>query len=153
MDNKNFLEKILPHNKPMILIDDVIDYSIEERWLKSIVTISEKSFFYDKKIKGISSVIGLEYMAQTVGCYIFYKRNEPDPKIGFLLGTRCYNNTLEKFELNKSYTIEIKEIFLDEKVNLASFDCSIYNDEHKIVATATVNAYQSDNAKEEFKNE
>ena len=153
MDNKIFLEKILPHNKPMILIDDVIDYSVEEKWLRSIVTISENSLFYDSKIKGISSVVGLEYMAQTVGCYIFYKRNEPEPKIGFLLGTRCYSNNLEKFELNKTYTIEIKEVFLDEKVNLASFDCSIYNDINEVVATATVNAYQSDDAKEEFKNE
>ena len=34
MDNKDYLEKILPHKKPMILIDDVIDYSIEEGCIK-----------------------------------------------------------------------------------------------------------------------
>ena len=42
---------------------------------------------------------------------------------------------------------------MDESVNIASFDCSIYNNKNEVVANAIINAYQSDDAKEEFKNE
>ena len=44
MNNKEYLEKILPHKQPMILIDNVLDYSIEE--LKNDI----------EKIEGIKSV-------------------------------------------------------------------------------------------------
>ena len=71
MDNKDYLEKILPHKKPMILIDDVVGYNIGEGWLKSIVTINKDCTFYDEKLGGVPSVVGIEYMAQTIGCYAY----------------------------------------------------------------------------------
>ena len=151
MDNKEYLEKILPHKKPMILIDDVVDYSIEEKWLKSIVTINENSLFYDSTINGISSIIGIEYMAQTIGCYAFLRKKMDKPQIGFLLGTRLYNNLLEKFELGKSYVIKVNEIYYDN--DIVSFACFIYNEDDVEVASATINAYQKNINDEEFINE
>ncbi len=142
MDNKDYLEKILPHKKPMILIDDILDYSIEERWLKSIVTIRPDSLFFDKELNGTDSITGIEYMAQTIGCYAYFRKNLKTPKIGFLLGTRLYNNAIEKFECGKTYTILVKEVFVAE---IYSFECMIYNDENEEVASATINVYQDDN--------
>ena len=112
MDNKKFLATILPHKEPMILIDDIVDYSIEEKWLKTCVTIREDSLFYDKDLKGTDSSIGIEYMAQTIGCYAYFKRKLKKPKLGFLLGTRLYNNSVEKFELSKTYYIKVMEVFI-----------------------------------------
>lgn len=140
MDNKDFLEKILPHNKKMILIDDVIDYSIKEKWLTSEVTINEDSHFFDKRINGVSSIVGIEYMAQTIGCYAYYRNGKKEPKIGYLLGSKKYNNNIDKFELGKRYTIKVEEIFLDEL--LVSFSCFIYNSDKEVIADAIVTVYQ-----------
>ncbi len=138
MNNKKFLATILPHKEPMLLIDNVIDYSIEEGWLKAEVTIREESLFYDKNLKGIDSVIGIEYMAQTIGCYAHYKKKLSKPEVGFLLGTRLYNNAIKVFELGKTYYIKVLEVFASE---IYSFECFIYNDKNEEVASATINAY------------
>lgn len=148
--SKEELAKILPHKEPMILIDDVIDYSMSEKWLKSRVTISEESMFYDKDLNGIDSVLGIEYMAQTIGCYAYYRKELTEPKIGFLLGTRLYNNEIPKFELGKTYEILVKEVFVAE---IYSFECFIYNEENEEVASATISVYQDDKGEiEEFFN-
>lgn len=143
MDNKDYLAAILPHKRPMILIDDIIDYSIEEKWLKSRVTITEDSLFFDRKLNGIDSVIGIEFMAQTIGCYAYFRKNLDEPQIGFLLGTRLYNNAIEKFETGHTYEILVKEVFVAE---IYSFDCLIYNSNGDEVASAAINVYQSDDS-------
>ena len=144
MDNKKYLATILPHKEPMILIDDVIGYSVEEKWLKSCVTITENSLFYNKELKGIDSVVGIEYMAQTIGCYAFFRKKLKKAQIGFLLGTRLYNNAIEVFELGKTYTILVKEVFVSD---IYSFECFIYNDKEEEVASATINVYQDEEEK------
>lgn len=143
MDNKDYLEAILPHKRPMILIDDIIDYSLEEKWLKSRVTITEDSLFFDRKLNGIDSVIGIEFMAQTIGCYAHFRKSSNEPQIGFLLGTRVYNNAIEKFEAEHTYEILVKEVFVAE---IYSFDCLIYNSNGDEVASAAINVYQSDDS-------
>ena len=142
MNNKKYLATILPHKEPMILIDDIVDYSIDEKWLKSCVTIREDSLFYDSSLSGIDSVIGIEYMAQTIGCYAYFRKNLAEPQIGFLLGTRLYNNAVKTFELGKTYYILIKEVFLAE---IYSFECFIYNEENEEITSATINVYQDEN--------
>lgn len=149
------LAKLLPHKPPMILIDDVVDYSLEEKWLKSVVTIKEDCLYYDSELQGVNSIIGIEYMAQTIGCYAFLKKqkefNIDKPQIGFLLGTRLYNNLLKKFDLEKSYYILVKEVFIGE---ISSFECFIYNDKNietaDEIASATLNVYQDDNIEEKI---
>ncbi|MBQ1612405.1 MAG: 3-hydroxylacyl-ACP dehydratase [Alphaproteobacteria bacterium] len=143
MNNKKYLSTILPHKEQMLLIDDIVGYSIEEKWLKSVVTIREDSLFFDKKINGIDSVIGIEYMAQTIGCYAFFRKQLAEPKIGFLLGTRLYNNSVKTFEAGKTYYILVKEVFVAE---IYSFECFIYNEKEEEIASATINVYQDDNS-------
>ena len=141
MKNKEYLAKILPHEEPMILIDDILGYSIEEKWLKTCVTITEDCMFYDKTINGVDSTLGIEYMAQTIGCYAFLRKKLKKPRIGFLLGTRLYNNAIDKFELGKTYYILVKEVFVAE---IFSFECFIYNENNEEIASSTINVYQSD---------
>ena len=134
------LEKILPHKKPMILIDDIIDYSDENDSINSVVTISENSMFYDDTIKGVSSCVGIEYMAQTIGCFAFLKDKLKEPKPGFLLGSRLYETKKDVFLLNEKYYINAKRIFSEE--NIVSFECYINDKENNEVAKATLNVYQ-----------
>ena len=136
---ENNLEKILPHNHPMILIDRLIDVDLNNDTVCAEVTISEDKIFYDKSIEGMSPLVGIEFMAQTIGCYAYYRNGEKEPKIGYLLGSRQYNCGLEKFEKGKTYTITAKMVFSDNE--LVSFDCFIYNNDMEC-ARATVNVYQ-----------
>lgn len=91
------LSKILPHDKPMILIDDILEIDMKNQFVKTSVKIHENKIFFDKEINGMSPLAGIEFMAQTIGCYAYYKAGQTIPKIGFLLGTRLYENSLEKF--------------------------------------------------------
>ena len=130
------LEKVLPHNHPMILIDDIIDVNLSEHSVTCSVTITKDKIFFEKD--GVNPLVGLEFMAQTIGCYSYFKNNEHTPKVGFLLGTRSYKNTLKCFEEGKTYTVKAKEVYGD--TDLVSCECFIYNGEEEC-AHAIVNAY------------
>ena len=54
------LSKILPHNPPMILIDDILNYDLTQKTLTAIVKITEDKLFFDKSKNGISSLVGIE---------------------------------------------------------------------------------------------
>lgn len=135
----------LPHSESMVLIDKLIDVDMKKQVVKTSVTIHKDKIFFDKDINGVSPLVGIEFMAQTIGCYAFYKAKMSIPKIGFLLGARLYENSLEKFENGKTYIITAREVYGDSE--LVSFECLIYNegedgDESKYIAKATINAFQ-----------
>ena len=140
------LSELLPHQNPMLLLNEVVDYSLSDRTLTAKVVVSSDSLFFDKKINGVSAEISLEYMAQTIGCmagiYDLSKNPEQPPKVGFVLGSRRIENFISVFECGKTYLVKIKELFFDE--NLASFDCVIYDDMQQVVSTAVLNAYRPD---------
>lgn len=146
-NTNNYLSasQCLPHSEPMVLIDKLIDVDMKKQIVKTSVTIHKDKIFFDKDINGVSPLVGIEFMAQTIGCYAFYKTKMSIPKIGFLLGARLYENSLEKFENGKTYIITAREVYGDSE--LVSFECLIYNegedgDESKYIAKATINAFQ-----------
>ena len=143
------LAKILPHNHPMILLDDVIEYDLTAKTLTAVVTVTPDMLFFDKTINGVSSLIGIEFMAQSIGCYAYFKNSCKPPEIGFLLGTRLYNNAVEVFQNGKTLTIKVHEAFTDNQIS--AFDCIISNESDDEIASATVKVYQSENAKELLK--
>ena len=136
------LEKVLPHKHPIIFIDDIIDYNLDEHSAKTIVNINKNKLFFDKTLNGISSITGIEFMTQTIGCYSYFKNGMKNPRIGFLLGTRFYKSYIDYFENNKIYEITAKEVFTNDE--LVSFECLIYN-AGKICAEAVINAYMPKN--------
>lgn len=144
----------LPHSAPMVLIDEVLNVDMENQIVKTSVKIHDNKIFFNKEINGISPLVGIEFMAQTIGCYAYYKAGKTIPKIGFLLGTRQYENKLEKFENGKTYILTAREIYGDNE--LVSFECLIYNegeDENpeNYIAKATINAFQPKDAEKYIK--
>ncbi|GBF22667.1 3-hydroxydecanoyl-[acyl-carrier-protein] dehydratase [Candidatus Gastranaerophilus sp. (ex Termes propinquus)] len=134
------LEKLLPHKPPMILIDKVLEVDFERKKIVCEVKITPNQMFYDKTINGVSSFLGLEFMAQTAGCYVHLKSGEDkEPQIGFLLGTRLYKSALDTFLKGRVYTISACEVFSDD--TMASFECFIYDNDQEC-ASAVINAYQ-----------
>ena len=138
-------QNCLPHSAPMVLIDEVLNVDMKNQIVKTSVKIHDNKIFFNKEINGISPLVGIEFMAQTIGCYAYYKAGKTIPKIGFLLGTRQYENKLEKFENGKTYILTAREIYGDNE--LVSFECLIYNEREdenpeNYVAKATINAFQ-----------
>ena len=144
----------LPHSAPMVLIDEVLNVDMENQIVKTSVKIQDNKMFFDKEINGISPLVGIEFMAQTIGCYAYFKAGKTIPKIGFLLGTRQYENKLEKFENGKTYILTAREIYGDNE--LVSFECLIYNEgedenSENYIAKATINAFQPKDAEKYIK--
>ena len=82
------IRQLLPHSGPMVLLDRVV--VADDESMCAEVRIRSDSFFCADG--GVGAWVGLEYMAQTIGAYAGYTawlRGEPI-KIGYLLGTRCY---------------------------------------------------------------
>ena len=145
------LNEMLPHEAPMLFIDDIKEVDMEHETLTSIVKIHRNKLFYDKKLNGVNSVAGIEYMAQTIGCYAYFKNNMQKPKIGLLLGTKLYNNKIEVFPNGEEYNVKVQEVFSDNEIVV--FDCLMYDKNGEEVASATINAYQGDNVEELLKSE
>ncbi len=139
------MEKVLPHKKPMILVDDVIEYNLEIHSISVLVKIDENKVFFDSSIDGVPAIVGIEFMAQAIGCYSYFQNNMCSPKVGFLLGTRFYENSLACFENHKSYIVTAKEVFTDNE--LVSFECLIYNGNEEC-AKSVINAYMPSDEKD-----
>lgn len=136
------LKKVLPHKPPMILIDDVVEIDLPDKSLTSIVKITEDKVFFDKTINGISPTVGIEFMAQTIGCYSYFCKNIEEPEIGFLLGARLYKTGLERFDKDETYTIKVREVSSEYEIRV--FDCIIYNSSNEECVSSTLNVYQNE---------
>ena len=133
------LSQILPHKTPMILIDDILEVDIENNTLSSMFKVYPEKLFFEYG-KGISSLVGIEFMAQTIGCYAYFKSKCEEPKPGLLLGTRLYNNKIKYFKEGEEYKVTVSEVFTDNEIVV--FDCLIYDTNGEEIASATINAYQ-----------
>jgi len=140
------LTKLLPHKPPMIFLDDITYINLETQELTAKFTVTPEKIFFDKSINGINSITGIEFMAQAVGCYAFYRNKCSKPKPGLLLGTRLYNNIIEKFENGETYTVKIHEVFTDNEIVV--FDCLIYDGNNNEVLSSTVKTYQGNKMKD-----
>jgi predicted hotdog family 3-hydroxylacyl-ACP dehydratase len=130
---------LLPHEPPMILIDEVVGY--DDDALVAAVTITEASPFLTRD--GVPGHVGIEYMAQACGAYAgVHARDSGDPvRIGLLLGTRDYRVLAPWFRRGERLLIAVTMVFRDEPV--AAFACSITIDD-KIVADAQLKVYYGD---------
>ena len=129
------LAELLPHRKPMMLIDEVDDFDATNRSLTASVTIREEW-------KG--NVVAIEYMAQTaaalVGCFDRECNDVRPARPGFLLGTRKLTLKVPEFEVGARYTIHCVNEFTD--LSVASFECEMFDSAGVSVAKARLNAFR-----------
>ena len=135
------IRSLVPHGGPMVLLDRVI--SADEKSLLAEVCIRSDSLFCDAN--GVGAWVGIEYMAQAIGAWAGYSaqlRSEP-VKLGFLLGTRCYECSRPIFALGSVLRVYAERVFQNEN-GLGSFECFIDTEEGRI-ATATITVFQPAN--------
>ncbi len=135
------VEELLPHAEPMILIDEVTDWS--QDGLTAAVRIGEDSLYYVAG-QGVPSWVGIEYMAQSVAAFagVHAKQAGEPVRIGFLLGTRRYVCQPSHFPLGERLVIEVRREFEEDKMGV--FDCAIRDGSGKTLAEAAINVYQGD---------
>ena len=129
---------LVPHAGPMVLLDRVI--SADEESLCAEVSIRSDSLFCGAE--GVGAWVGLEYMAQTISAYAGYRaylRGDP-VKIGFLLGTRCYECSRPFFAVGTRLRIHVKRLFQSES-GIGSFECRI-DDSQENLASVILTVYQ-----------
>lgn len=66
--------------------------------------------------------------------------NQP-VNLGFLLGTRKLELFQQQFNNNQTYTVQIKELYMDDS-GLGSFDCSIVQN-NQCVCAAKLNVFET----------
>jgi len=141
MNEKYTLADLVPHSGKMSLLDQVID--ITDNGLKAVVQVTDKSMFVEPQ--GVSSIIGIEYMAQAIAAYSGSQerlKNEK-PKLGFLLGARNYSASVGYFPLGTRLIVEVQlEMKADNGLNV--FYGTLRSD--TIEASARLNVFQPDNA-------
>lgn len=138
--NNYSIEQVVPHDAPMILIDQLVEYSDESATCS--VTITPQSPFYNEQIEGVPSYIGVEYMAQSIAAYAGALANDINEavKIGFLIGTRKYKTHQTMFCKNSILTIYVHKLYQEES-GLSVFECQI-SENKKILCDAKINVFQ-----------
>ncbi len=138
-------EALLPHDHPMILIDEIVEFD-DSFVVASVTPALGKPFASEHG--NVPVWIGMEYMAQTIGAYAGIKAQQSgEPvRVGFLLGTRSYDTDIELFKCNETYMIAVARTYEDG--GLSAFECTIRLSEEqqsRIIAKATINTFQPDN--------
>lgn len=132
------IRTLVPHAGPMVLLDRLV--SADDEILCAEVRIRHDSLFC---VDGtVGAWVGLEYMAQAIGAFAGYTarlRGEP-VKLGYLLGTRCYECVRPEFAAGTLLRVYIKRL-LQSPDGLASFECRI-EDESGPIAWANLSVFQ-----------
>ncbi|MGB0496172.1 MAG: 3-hydroxylacyl-ACP dehydratase [Kangiellaceae bacterium] len=134
------IEHIVPHDHPMILVDELLEYDETVGVCK--VTIHDKSNFYNSEIKGVPSYVALEYMAQSIAAYANANRIDQNQEttIGFLVSSRKFKVFTEHFDVTTELIIKVEQLYV-ENGGLASFDCKVERN-NEIVSQAKINIFQ-----------
>ena len=123
------LEEYLPHRKPMLLIEELVEVSMSAS--SSHICISEQSSFFQPGL-GVPAWIGVEYMGQTAACIAGFqlKQGCVDPHIGLLLGSRKYESFTDWFHPGQLLAVSCSE-HSTVGGELANFQCEIHDRTHK----------------------
>lgn len=128
------LDDVLPHRKPMVLIDEIVSFDAAAGSLTAAVTPVPA---------WCENWVAIEYMAQTAAALagkVDRLEGYAGPaRPGFLLGTRRLDLGLDRFEVGVRYLVTATCAFSDTET--ASFDCAVTRD-GDVVAKATLNAYR-----------
>ena len=141
------IAQIVPHAATMCLLDRAL--AGDKETIACEVEIRPTSLFNDGA--GVGAWVGVEYMAQTVAAWAGWhsRTHGAEPKVGFLLGTRCYNCSQPLFKTGEILRIEARREFQADN-GLGQFDCRILI-AGNVVATAALTVFEPADADEFLK--
>ena len=128
----------------MLLLDKVLDAG--ENYLIAGLTVREDGLF-SQPDHTVPAWIGIEYMAQTVAAYSGYQskcRSQPTKQLGFLLGTRHYQCSVDSFPYETNLCVHVEKV-MEGANDMWVFDCRIEGE--TITASAMINVFLPKDAK------
>jgi predicted hotdog family 3-hydroxylacyl-ACP dehydratase len=136
------IESLIPHRRAMCLIDRLVAVD-DERAVAEVDVPLDGLFVRDG---AVPAWVGLEYMAQTVSLWAGARgaRKGTPPRIGFLLGSRRYESSIDAFPGGATLRIEAQHEFMGDN-GLGLFECRIALD-GRTVATARVSVFEPEDA-------
>ena len=137
------IRDLIPHDSPMVLLDDVEE--VRATGLTASVTITADSLFAEPD--GVPAWVGLEYMGQAIAAHAGARaRSDGEPvRIGFLVSTRRYEPGCAYFPLGATLAISVEAVTVGT-TGLQVFECSIRGP--GIAASANLNVYMPENIEE-----
>ncbi|WP_367155394.1 3-hydroxylacyl-ACP dehydratase [Methylomonas sp. HYX-M1] len=117
------LADLLPQSRNMILIDRLL--AADDQHALVQLSVRDDGLFSGPD-RCVPAWLGLEYMAQTIGAYSGYQRRRAGLEIGlgFLLGTRHYQSSVDRFPCGAVLTVRAEKI-IEAANDMAVFDCKI----------------------------
>lgn len=132
------LAALLPHDAPMILLDDLV--AVSDTAVHCRLAPTGEHFFFEQDARGIPGFVGIELMAQAVAAWDGYHAwlQGKDPAVGFLLGCRQYQADCPVFEENQVLDIYAEQVTVSQ--TLVVFHCRI---EHsgQVLASSQLNVF------------
>ncbi|QEI09423.1 hotdog family protein [Pigmentiphaga aceris] len=136
------VDELVPHSGDMVLIDQIL--ACAENTLSARVVIAPGGLF-NHADGSVPAWLGLELMAQSIAAWAgWHARQEQRPvQLGFLLGTRNYNCSVDRFTVGTELRIDIDRSLQDDS-GIAVFECNIHGPD--LLASARVNVFQPTDA-------
>ena len=122
---------LIPHEKPMSLLDEVV--TVGDGELLAKVTLHTDSVFAAPE--GVPALVGIEYMAQAVAAFAGHRalKAGEQVRLGFLVGNTGF------FPVENTLWVHVKELVQGDN-GLAVFACCIRSE--SVCVSANLNVFQ-----------
>ena len=133
------IAQVLPHARPMILLDEVIDWSPEH--LTAEIKIHPAQPFFGSD--GIPAHVAVEYMAQACAAFVGVEALKlgRTPRVGLLLGTRNFSACQKWFRDGDRLRVTTEVVYRENEMGV--FDCRVANTANDdTLASARLTVYQ-----------
>lgn len=129
------IEALLPQSRRMVLLDRVVE--VGDGYIVVELSVRDDGLF-SRSDHNVPAWVGLEYMAQTVAAYSGYQRKLKGEEIelGFLLGTRYYQCSVDSFPCGSRIRVRAEKI-IEAANDMAVFECVLEGD--RMLATSKLN--------------
>lgn len=120
------VDVLLPQSGNMVLLDQVVEAGQEHIVVE--LTVREDGLFSGPE-RTVPAWVGLEYMAQAIAAFSGYQRKCRGEAIGlgFLLGTRHYQCSVDSFPCGSRLRVRAEKI-IEGANDMAVFGCAIEGD-------------------------
>lgn len=107
------IDKLVPHDNPMILVDRAIEIGATS--IHSQVDIDKHLLFFNQETLTVPAYVGIEFMAQSIAAWSGYQalKKGEQPPIGFLLGSRRYKAECDHFVQGQTLDIFAEQVMED----------------------------------------
>ena len=135
--------ELTPHAPPMLLIDEVL--SCTDMCIHARTKVRGDGLFFQKG-RGLPAYVGFEIMAQAIASYDGWTRRAKGqkPTLGFLLGCRKYQTSVEWFA--EGDVLEIVANSLIHEGEMRSFECKLLGAGNVVLASGILNVFRPNDA-------